>query len=193
MPWLGQVLATMLCGTVKNLCFFWWAISLLAGCPSHRNCLCRWCYRSGWEGSTTGSVGPTSPHSPARKKGSVPCKGKVQPWTRGRAEMVLAGDQDTKSRYYCWASPGAVVPSLGSCPDTWGFTPSQVLSKSAESTCWEDRKGKSTGPAVQWVWYKKSTSSFSVFIIQLSELLLKYLEECVVLPTDRFKEQITPS
>jgi len=34
---------------------------------------------------------------------------------------------------------------------------------------------------------KKKASSFSVFNIQFSELVFKYLEECVALPTDRFK------
>lgn len=38
---------------------------------------------------------------------------------------------------------------------------------------------------------QKSASSFSVFNLKLSELLLK--QEYVTVPTDRFKEQITPS
>lgn len=59
--------------------------------------------------STTRSVGSTSPHSPARRKKSVLCKGKVQPCSYGRTEIILAGEQDTKSRCHCWPL-GAVHP-----------------------------------------------------------------------------------
>lgn len=111
----------------------------------------------------------------------------IMPCMWGGVKLLLPEDQNSKLRCYFGLLElyTYVVFSVGSCQVHWALHHLKSQANREQMKIWQ--KKQQQWPHCSGSLIQKKASSLSVFNIQLSELVIIYLEECVALPTDRFK------